>query len=294
VDMMEEDHFVRFGPREVAVATALSLVLFGSVPEVRAAGGTLRIEPASQTVAKGGTFTAKVIVNNSVPTLGAQVTVTFDKSKLQVASATWGAPFAAAPVLVPSDLSSAVTQANTSGKLAKLAATFVLPTDAVAPGDAELLDIVFKATGCGTVSLGLPVGPSDASLLDGRDATIGNTLPITTTGGSVTIDCGGNASAPASTGASPSSAATRPSATATQTDVVVAPTGGEPTSELTDAAAGETSAAETPSAPPAAAAPGATVGPGGGLPLWLPLVLSIPAIAIVGLGLLRWRRTATV
>ena len=294
---------MHFCARLAAGAAALLLALFGTVADVRAAGGaTLRIAPASQTVAQGGTFTVKVVLNGSVPALGAQASVTFDKSKVQIASANWGAPFSGAPVLVPSDLGSAVTQANSSGKLAKLAATYVLPTDAVAPGDAELLVITFKATGCGTVSLGLPVGPNDSSVLDGRDATVGNTLPVSGTGGTVTIDCGGGGSSPPP-GASSSATQTHGTAVATEATSTEAtsteatsaqPTTAASTPETTPAVAGETATDEGASTSPAVAAAGGTAGSGGGgLPIWLPLVLSIPAIAIVGLGLLRWRRLAT-
>lgn len=272
------------------VAAALFLALFGVAGNVSAAGASMRIDPATQTVAKDATFTVKVVMSNSVPTIGGQASVTFDKSKLQITAVAWGDHFANAPVLIPSDMSGAITQANSTGKLSKLAATFVLPTDSVPAGDTDLLNITFKATGCGNVTLGLPVGPGDASMLDGRDDTVGETLPITASGGSVTINCGTTTSStPTSQGSigSTSSAQTGAASAGPSTTAEAAPSetsSGEATAVVEGASAGASQAAEA--ALPAA---GNSSGPNSSLPLWLPLALSIPALAVVGLGLLRWR-----
>ena len=277
--------------------TAIVVVMLATLAAAASAaatGATMQITPASQTVAGGATFTVRVVQSNSVPTLGAQLTVTFDRTKAQITAVTWGTHFANAPVLIPSDMAGAIAQANTTGKLYKLAATFLVPTDSVPAGDADVLSITFKATGCGNVPLGLPVGPNDASLLDGRDDTIGNALPVTTSPGQVTVDCNATASA----SASPSSAA---SPTASSSASSSTPSSGSPTDAAssaeatpTDAASVEGASAEaTSDTSTLAGATSSSSGSDGGLPIWLPLVLTIPAIAIVGLGLVRLRQTET-
>ena len=280
----------------VGAVMAIAVATFGVVGSVSAASATMRIDPATQTVAQGATFTVKVIENNSVPTLGAQVSITFDRTKAQITAVAWGTSFANAPVLIPSDMAAAIAQANSSGKLSKLAATFLLPTDSVQPGDADVVDITFKATGCGSVALGVPIGPSDASLLDGRDATVGNTLSVTTSGGSVTV-CG--ATAPSSSASSGSGASSGPSSGASPTDsagassAAGASSDATPTDTISAVEGASADASSAGSIPPGAASGSTGSGSDGGFPLWLPLALSIPALAIVGLGLLRWRQTAT-
>lgn len=282
----------------IAAVFAIALAMFGVVGSVSAAGNTLRIDPASQTVAKGTPFTVKVVQNASVATIGAQASVTFDSSKLQITSVAWGSAYASAPVLVPSDIASAISKANTSGKLAEFAATFFQATDAIPAGDADFLSITFTATGCGTVPLGLPVGPSDALLLDGSADTIGNTLPVTTAGGSITVDCTSTAtSAAATSAATPATAtsATATPATATATSAAASSTvSAEPTTSVAATTSTETtqptSSAASTEAPVVPAGAGSTTsGSDGGFPLlWLfLLLLAVPAVAIVGLGLRR-------
>jgi hypothetical protein len=51
----------------------------------------------------------------------------------------------------------------------------------------EFLTITFSAIACGTVSLDLPNGPADGVVLDGRPGSYGESIPITTNGGTVTV-----------------------------------------------------------------------------------------------------------
>lgn len=166
----------------------VALATFGAPGGVSAASPTFRIEPATQTVAAGGTFSVTVVATAETATGGAQATVTFDHTKLQITAVTFGSPYAAAPVLVPTDLAPAIATANTSGSLTQVAAAF-LPPDAVAAGDADFLIITFAATACGESPLGLPAGPADAVLLDGTEALYGESVEVTTTEGKVTIPC---------------------------------------------------------------------------------------------------------
>jgi hypothetical protein len=179
----------------ILAIVATSLAAFGSVGGVAAAGDTMRLEPASQAVAKGDSFTVRVVQSASVPTGGAQASVTFDPSKVTVTSLTRGAPHAGAAIFVPSDLAAAIGAANQAGTLVTIATAF-LPPASVPPGDADFLVITFTAVGCGRSDLGLPAGPIDAVLLDGRPDTYGNGLPVTTTGGSVDVLCDGATAAP--------------------------------------------------------------------------------------------------
>jgi hypothetical protein len=171
------------------------LALFG-VAGVAAADDALRIDPPSQSVSKGGTAAVKVIQRASVPTSGAQATVTFDPAIVQVVSLAWGTPHEPAAIFVPSDMKPAIAAANKAGKLQTIATAFIPPAS-VPAGDADFLVIGFKAVGCGTSELGLPVGPLDAVLLDGRPDTYGAGLPVTTRGGAVDVPCDGTTGAPA-------------------------------------------------------------------------------------------------
>jgi hypothetical protein len=164
------------------MAVALAIVIGG--PAV-AAAPMLRIDPPIVKVTDGAEFTVRVIQDAAGPVSGAQASVTFDDRILQVESVTPGPAYAQAPILVPKDLTSAVASANRDGRLAQLAAAFVPPTS-VAPGPAVFLVVKFRAVGCGTSALELPVGPSDAAMIDGSQGAYGVPIDITAAGGQVT------------------------------------------------------------------------------------------------------------
>jgi hypothetical protein len=188
--------YVRIRWTSLALAAAAIVAATVGAPGVAASGDTMRIEPPSQTVAEGSTFTVRVVHDASVRTSGAQATVTFDRAKVQVTAVTRGTPHAGAAIFAPSDIAGAIASANQTGRLATIATAFI-PPDSVPAGDADFLVITFRAVGCGTSSLGLPAGPADAVLLDGREATYGNGIEVTTTGGEVTVDCPGGTPTPA-------------------------------------------------------------------------------------------------
>ena len=171
----------------LALAVALAAFL-GVTAGVTAAadGATLRIVTTSPTVVHGGTFTIRVVQNAPGPTSGTQATVTFDKTRAQIQTVTRGSAHLAAPIFAPADMKGAIASANATGKLRTVATDF-FPPATVPAGDQDFLIVKFKATGCGVVPLGLPVGPYDAVMLDGNADTYGNTLAITTTGASVKI-----------------------------------------------------------------------------------------------------------
>src|SRR5262245_52130536 len=169
----------------LSTAALLLVASLGLAHPVAASGGSLRIEPPVQRVPADATFTAHIVANADVPTSGAGATITFDPSLLQISAVVRGAAYADASVFSGAS-AAAITAANTSGKLIGVAAAF-LPPDAVPAGDAAFLDVTFKAIGCGTASLGLPTGVTDASLLDGRPDTYGAALPVGTVAGSVIL-----------------------------------------------------------------------------------------------------------
>jgi hypothetical protein len=193
-----------------------------------ATGNTLRIDPAVQTVAQDGTFVAHVVQSADVPVSGASATITFDPTLLQIQSVARAAPYADAAVFAGAS-PVAIAAANTTGSLVGVAAAF-LPPDAVPAGEAAFLDITFKAIGCGTAELGLPTGATDAALLDGREATYGDTLEVSTIAGSVTT-CVAATPTPSSSGSVPPSPSGSPSPSASASPS--APATPTPTPRLT-------------------------------------------------------------
>lgn len=148
------------------------------------AGESLRIEPYYTGVAADGVFTVRIVQRTDIPTSGASATIVFDQALLQVQSVVRATPYASAPVFAGAG-SSAIEAANSDGHLVNVAAAFLSP-DNVPAGEADFLDVTFRAVGCGTSQLGLPVGDTDAGLLDGRTASYGNALTVSTLGGWVT------------------------------------------------------------------------------------------------------------
>jgi MYXO-CTERM domain-containing protein len=204
-------HNHRRGGIVVATVLGLAVATVGVVGSAAAAGNTLRIEPATVAVAKDATFTVTVVQETEVATSGAQATITFDPALLQITSVTPGAPYASASLLLAAD-EAAIVAANKSGELKTAAAAF-FPPGSVPAGEADFLVVEFRAISCGTVDLGLPVGPLDASLIDGREATFGDELTVATTGATVST-CAAGGDVPASP-TPPAGSAASPTATTT-------------------------------------------------------------------------------
>ena len=187
--------------RLATVSTLAALTMLGvtlaAAPVLAAGSATLRVDPATQTVNQGAAFTVKVIANATVAVSGVQTTVTFDPAKLKLTAATRGASWDGAPILQPANMATAIATANSTGKLKKIASAF-LPPDSLPAGDQDVLTLTFSATGCGQATIGLPIGPEDGLVLDGADATYGNTLKGTkATGATVTIKSSAPCSSPA-------------------------------------------------------------------------------------------------
>jgi len=179
---------------------ALLVLALGFAGGASAAGNTLRLDPATTQVANGATFSIKVIQNADIATSGTSTSIGFNKAILQVTSVTRGAAFAAAPLFLAGD-ATAIAAANKSGKLQNVAAAFFPPTS-VAAGEKEFITVGFKAIACGSVNLTVPTGRVDSTMLDGRTASYGTNLKITTAGATINVCEGGGAVAGASAGSS--------------------------------------------------------------------------------------------
>lgn len=150
----------------------------------------LEVLPASVTVAVGDVFAVHVAQTTVADVAGAQSTVVFDHSVLEIQSVTRGSAYAAADVFLPSDIEAAIGSANSSGTLKQTAAMFT-PSDnpdVVPAGTFDFLVIKFRALKCGVSRIDLPIGPRDAVLLDGaKGSDYGHTLDIGTVAGSVRV-----------------------------------------------------------------------------------------------------------
>jgi hypothetical protein len=286
-------HIRRYGA--IAACLAVLLVSVGFVTGVSAASNTLRIDPATTAVDQGATFSVKVIQNASVATSGAQVTVTYDQGKLQVTTVTKGAPWAAAPIFAGAD-AKAIAAANKSGKLKTVAAAF-LPPGSVPAGDQEFISIEFKAVACGQVKLSLPIGPADATFIDGRTKTYGASIKASATTGAVVTVCAGAAGGSggptlAPDGGSPSPVASGGVDAATSSPDLGAGSSGDP---VVDPSAGASDSPDPgsvlPPSPSASVMPGAAGGTAD-CPTcavrqdWLTFGLAALAVSAVGLALL--------
>jgi hypothetical protein len=156
-----------------------------------AAGASLRIDPVTSTVNKGEPFVVTVLQDAPVLTSGAQASIDFDPAILQVLSVSLGSVYLGAPVFLPQDMAANIRMANQSGHLAQVAAALT-PPSAVSPGPASFLVVKFWAKGCGQSNLNLPAaGPFNAQMISGAKDGYGREVPVTTTGGRVTIACTG-------------------------------------------------------------------------------------------------------
>jgi hypothetical protein len=174
-------------PIVVFVLSTLVVSAAFDVSPARAAGNNIRVDPPSQSVSQGASFHVQLIANPTVPISGIQATVTFDKTKLNITAVAFGSAWTNAGASTqPGNLANAITSANQKGKLVQAAAFFLDGTTNLPAGDNPFLDITFSAIGCGTATLGLPVGATGAQMLDGG-SKYGSVIAVTTTPGMVSI-----------------------------------------------------------------------------------------------------------
>jgi hypothetical protein len=212
-------------PRLLALPLA-ALLAVGSLPlagPTLAAGDTFRIESPSIAATVGASVSVRVVGNTDVETAGAQASVTFDASRLQVTSIAKGSDWVAAGAGYAgypgtANMAAFIATANAAGRLPAIAAFFT--ADSLPAGDHDLLAVTFTVIACGDAAIDLAVGPADAGMLDGRPATYGDPLAVTTTGGTVSAPCGPGVPTPA-----PSPARTGPGAGSVPQPASPAPSG---------------------------------------------------------------------
>ena len=174
----------------LVLATVLAVVAIAGGVSAATVTGTLKLDPTTQTVAQGGTFSVKVIANTSVATSGVSASITFDKAVVQVTTITRSAAWSTAPLFLAAD-AKAIATANGKGILKNVAAAF-FPPGSTPAGDQEFITVGFKAVGCGAVTMTMPISSdqTDSTMIDGRAATYGAAIKLTTTGATVTV-CNG-------------------------------------------------------------------------------------------------------
>ena len=266
----------------LALVLGVAMATLGIAAGASAASvtGTVKLSPATTQVDNGGTFTITVTSNAAVPISGVSASITFNKAVLQVTTVTRGSAWASAPLFIAGD-ATAIATANKKGVLQNVAASFFPPGN-VPAGDQPFITVGFKAIACGTVTMTVPTGRVDSSMLDGRTATYGAAMKVTTTGAPVTV-CQGGGGASGSPGASAiPSGSLDPNASASTTPVEsVGP------SASADPASGQSA---EPSAAPSDSGLGAgTASSGNGTTdqnTWLTFALAALAVSAAGLALL--------
>ena len=166
-----------------------------AAPAQAAAGDTIRITPTA-TVAggNGSTFTVKVVSNTATALSAIQASIVFDPAALQITTVVRSAApsaWAAAPIFAPDPIGPAITAANDAtvvgplrGTLKQIGASYLSGTPVPTGTDQAFIDVTFRVAACpasGALTLGLPVGPSDAVLQSG----VVSIDPITATGATV-------------------------------------------------------------------------------------------------------------
>ena len=179
----------------VAVVAILGIAGVSGAIAVHALGANatpapnrLEIDSADSTTSLGKRFTVRVTQTTDVPTSGTQTTLKFDHTKLRIESVTWGSAFGRAVVRIPTAWPQTIEEANASGSLKAVTAALAAPNQ-VPAGTQVFLSIDFTAISCGQSRLDLPIGPTDATMLDGTMATYGNAIAVGTVGGTVSISC---------------------------------------------------------------------------------------------------------
>jgi hypothetical protein len=185
--------------RIVALAP-LALAIVGmwaqpeAAPRALAASATIRVDPATQTVPPGAPFTINLIQSADVPTSGAQATISFDPSFLQIVDIQPGPGYASTDLLAsplpdpnsptgvgdPVTLDQAIQNANQVGKLIKLAAFLSPGSGTVDPGDNVFVTLTMMATTPGTA----PIQLSELEMGDDQF----NPIEVSGADGGVTID----------------------------------------------------------------------------------------------------------
>jgi hypothetical protein len=174
-----------------------------------------------------GTFTVSVRINTDVDISGAQTTINFDNTRLQLTAAAAGDAVFGALINLPTTPARIAT-ANGNGWVEQVAFNLT-PPDAV-PGDGTArtwFTLTFQVIACGPGTLSIPVTTDvilESVLLDGRAASYGERLPgLVTTNGDVTSPCPTPTPTPAPQTPTPPPASPPPGAAVTNVTGTVDP-----------------------------------------------------------------------
>lgn len=194
--------FIRRASSLALVLGLLAMVLAVAGPDslrtAAAASGSLRINPASQSVPPNSTFSVDLVQTADVATIGAETSIAFDANALQITGVQLGPNYAAATLLVgvtetggvPPTLDQAVAEANQTGALKNFTVFLVPGSGSVAAGDNVVATFNFQASASGTSALkvaGIVNQSGDVTPAEMIDEN-GDTLDVTAADGQITID----------------------------------------------------------------------------------------------------------
>jgi Cohesin domain len=179
-------------------AGAMFLVASVFVPATALAGGsgTLSLNPSSVGTSTGSTFPVDIVTNATVAVSGAQASIDFDKTKLQIVSVAPPTPGTGwnqggSSYVLPS--AATIATANSTGHLPAIGVSFLDGTSNLPAATNEILArVTFFATAVGSSTINLPTTGSDGgAIIDGTvGTTYGSPVATTATGATVSVTAG--------------------------------------------------------------------------------------------------------
>lgn len=123
--------------------------------------------PAAGAIGQGTVFDVSIVSHHSIPVSGVEVTLTFDQTKLQVKSVSWGSQWQSAGVKQLPDIGAANTSGSLMDASASLMPSQAIPHPGYAPGYETFLVVSMQAvsTNCGPADFELPVGGADGAYM---------------------------------------------------------------------------------------------------------------------------------
>jgi phosphate transport system permease protein len=182
---------VRIASGLFAVALASAMLLGKGGVAAAASGATIRAEPSASSVAGGTNFTVAVVENAGVGTIGAQGTLTFDPTLVQVTDLKAGPDYEKGLSLFSASFDGSADKAKAAADKANQTGTVAFEASGTSPaGDATVVTLTMEAVrgpgGTATFALRAP------SML-GQD---GNVLPVAGSSGTVTVAVTAGVTAP--------------------------------------------------------------------------------------------------
>jgi len=174
-----------------AVLLAFVMLLGNGGTAVAASGATLRAEPSASSVAGGTNFTVAIVENAGIGTIGAQGTMTFDPTLLQVTDLKAGPGYGKGLSVFGASFEGSADKVKVAADKANETGTVVFEASGTIPaGDATVVTLTMEAVkgpgGTATLAFRAP------SML-GQD---GNVLTVTGSSGTVTVAATAGVTAP--------------------------------------------------------------------------------------------------